>query len=236
MEIRIVPRGETRWVHMTGRCSRDASGTPIRWAGSVTDITARKRVDEELRARQDMLELAQKAARAVAFEWRLAAGEGENRWSPDLEVMYGIEIGSYDGTYESWKKLVHPEDWPNVRAAIKSAQTTGDADAEYRVVHRIGAIRWLQAKGRVFFDPRASRHRIVGFMLDVTDRHARRGRNCGGWSCSCARRSVWKRWGRSPAASRTTSTISSARYWVTGRWRCAASPQAAGCIATSTTS
>jgi PAS domain-containing protein len=67
IEIRIVPRGETRWIHMTGRCSRDASGTPIRWAGSVTDITARKRVDEELRARQEMLDLAQKAARALAF-------------------------------------------------------------------------------------------------------------------------------------------------------------------------
>ena len=172
LEIRIVPRGETRWVHMTGRCSRDASGTPIRWAGSVTDITARKRVDDELRARQDMLDLAQKVARAVAFEWRVGAGEGENRWSPDIEAMYGIETGTYDGTYDSWKKLVHPEDWPDVRAAIKSAQETGDVAAEYRVVHRDGAIRWLQAKGRMFFDPQGKPARIVGFMLDVTDRRA----------------------------------------------------------------
>jgi len=171
IEIRIVPRGETRWIHMTGRCSRDASGTPIRWAGSVTDITARKRVDEELRARQEMLDLAQKAARAVAFEWRIGAGEGENRWSSDLEAMYGIAPGSYDGTYESWKKLVHPEDWPSVRAAIKAAQESGDVAAEYRVVHKGGAIRWLQAKGRMFFDPEGNPSRVVGFMLDVTDRH-----------------------------------------------------------------
>ena len=171
MEIRIVPRGETRWVHMTGRCSRDASGTPIRWAGAMTDITARKRVDEELRARQEMLDLAQKAARAVAFEWRIGAGEGKNRWSPDLETMYGIPPGSYDGTYESWKKLVHPDDWPNVRAAVKTAQESGDVDAEYRVLHKGGTIRWLQAKGRMFFEPDGKPARIVGFMLDVTDRH-----------------------------------------------------------------
>src|SRR6266567_1782344 len=149
MEIRIVPRGETRWVHMTGRCSRDPSGTPIRWAGSVTDITARMRIDEELRARQDMLDLAQKAARAVAFEWRVGE-EGENRWSPDLEAMYGIPTGSYDGTYESWKRLIYPDDWPNVRAAIKAAQASGEVAAEYRVAQRGGAIRWLQAKGRMF--------------------------------------------------------------------------------------
>jgi PAS domain S-box-containing protein len=170
-ELRIVPRGETRWIHMTGHCARDASGTPIRWTGSVTDVTARKRVDEELRARQEMLDLAQNAARAVAFEWWIGAGEGENRWSPDLEAMYGIAPGSYDGTYESWKKLVYPEDWPKVRAAIKAAQESGDVDAEYRVLHKRGTIRWLQAKGRMFFDPDGKPARIVGFMLDVTDRH-----------------------------------------------------------------
>ena len=170
MEIRIVPRGETRWVHMTGRCSRDAPGTPIRWAGAMTDITARKRVDEELRARQEMLDLAQKAARAVAFEWWIGAGEGENRWSSDLEAMYGIAPGSYDGTYESWKALVYPEDWPKVRAAIRAAQESGDVDAEYRVLHKGGTICWLQAKGRMFFDPEGKPTRVVGFMLDVTDR------------------------------------------------------------------
>ena len=170
VDLRIVPRGETRWVHITGRCSRDASGRPVRWAGSVTDITGRKRVAEELRARQDMLDLAQNAARAVAFEWKVGAGEGENRWSPDLEAMYGIPPGSYDGTYESWKDLVYPEDWPKVRAAIEAAQESGDVAAEYRVIHRGGAIRWLQAKGRMFFDQKGKPTRVVGFMLDVTDR------------------------------------------------------------------
>jgi PAS domain S-box-containing protein len=170
-DVRIVPRGESRWIHMTGRCSRDASGTPIRWAGSVTDITARKRVDEELHARQDMLDLAQKVARAVAFEWRIGAGEGENRWSPDLEAMYGLAPGTYDGTYETWKCLVYPDDWPNVRAAIKAAQATGDVAAEYRVARKNGEIRWLQAKGRMFFDPDGKPTRVVGFMLDVTERN-----------------------------------------------------------------
>ncbi len=171
VEIRIVPRGEMRWIHMTGRCSRDASGTPIRWAGSVTDVTARKRVEEELRARQEMLDLAQKAARAVAFEWRMGAGDGENRWSPDLEAMYGIPSGSYDGTYESWQKLVYPDDWPKVRALIDAAQESGDVAAEYRIKPKGGAIRWLQAKGRMLFDHDGKPTRVVGFMLDVTDRH-----------------------------------------------------------------
>ena len=122
IEIRIVPHGDTRWVHLTGLLSRDATGKPVRWTGSVADITERRRAAEELHARQNLLDLAQNVARAVAFEWRVGAGEGENRWSPDLEAMYGVAPGSYDGTYESWKRLVHPDDWPKVRAAIKAAQ------------------------------------------------------------------------------------------------------------------
>src|SRR5215831_3425681 len=170
IELRITPRGELRWVRFVGVCSRNPSGTPLRWAGSAIDVTDRKRVEEELRARQEMLDLAQKAARATAFEWQVGAGEGENRWSPDLEAMYGLAPGSYDGTYEAWRKLVFPEDWPAVEAAIKRAGETGDVAAEYRVVHPGGAIRWLQAKGRMFF-PDGKPTRVVGFMLDVTDRH-----------------------------------------------------------------
>ena len=60
----------------------------------VRDITERKRVEAELRARQELLDLAQKAARAVAFDWYIGARESENRWSPDLEVMYGLEPGT----------------------------------------------------------------------------------------------------------------------------------------------
>ena len=174
----LTQAGELRWVRCVGKVFLGEHGEPMLVTGSLTDVTERKLAadalrlsEEELRARQDMLDLAQKAARAVAFEWYIGAGEGENRWSPDLEIMYGLEPGSYDGTYETWKKLVFPADWPAVEAAIKRANETGDIAAEYRVVHPDGAVRWLQAKGRMFFDDEPKPTRVVGFMLDVTDRH-----------------------------------------------------------------
>ena len=108
---------------------------------------------------------------AVAFEWRIGAGEGENRWSPDLRRCMGWRRHSTTVRTRPGRALVHPDDWPNVRAAIKAAQASGDVAAEYRVVHKGGAIKWLQAKGRMFFDPDGTPTRIVGFMLDVTDRH-----------------------------------------------------------------
>jgi PAS domain S-box-containing protein len=138
-------------------------------ASLVRDITERKRAEAELRARQEMLDLAQVAARAVAFDWYIGARESENRWSPELEAMYGLEPGTFDGTYEAWKKLVHPDDWPEVKLAVKRAHASGDIAAEYRVIHKDGSVHWLRAKGRMFFDAESKPERMVGFMFDATD-------------------------------------------------------------------
>jgi PAS domain S-box-containing protein len=145
-------------------------GGKLFYLALARDITERKRVEAELRARQDMLDLAQKAARAVAFDWHIGARESENRWSPDLEAMYGLEPGTFDRTYQGWKKLVHPDDWPALKLAIKGAQESGDVAAEYRVIHKDGTVHWLQAKGRMFLDAEGRPDRMVGFMIDVTDR------------------------------------------------------------------
>jgi PAS domain S-box-containing protein len=60
LEIRIVPRNETRWMHLTGMCYRDGSGKPVRWTGSVTDVTDRKRVEQALLESERQLRRAQR--------------------------------------------------------------------------------------------------------------------------------------------------------------------------------
>jgi PAS domain S-box-containing protein len=52
LEIRMLPRGELRWIHLTGMCQRDAAGTPVRWTGAVSDVTERHRLEEQLRLAQ----------------------------------------------------------------------------------------------------------------------------------------------------------------------------------------
>ena len=108
VEYRVVkPDGVVRVVHSQGDVSWDESGRPLRQFGAMQDVTELWRAEQELRARQEMLDLAQKAARAVAFDWYIGARESENRWSPELEMMYGLEPGTFDRTYHGWKKLIH---------------------------------------------------------------------------------------------------------------------------------
>src|SRR5262249_12132613 len=104
-EFRVISgqEQELRWIRARWKIFRDAHGIAQRVIGVFSDTTERKRAEEKLRSRQEMVNLAQRAAGAVAFEWRADAGKGGNRWSPDLEAMYGIPAGSYDGTEETLK-------------------------------------------------------------------------------------------------------------------------------------
>ena len=48
-ELRIDPKnGPRRWIQADGRVSRDDAGRPVRMAGTVVDITARKQAEEAL--------------------------------------------------------------------------------------------------------------------------------------------------------------------------------------------
>ena len=132
------------------------------------DITERKRAMETLQANQHLLDLAQKAARAMAFDWYIQ--RKVNTWSHEQEALYGLAPATFDGTYEGWKKLVHPNDWPAIVNSLKHAQQTGDIFVEYRVVWPDGSIHWLSANGRMFFDDEGRPFRMVGFTADVTRR------------------------------------------------------------------
>jgi PAS domain S-box-containing protein len=168
-----LPSGESRWVRSQGKLFRDDDGKPVRMAGSMTDVTERKRIEQESRSRQEMLEVAQMAARAVPWEWRDDAAPWSQKWSPELEALFGLAPGTYDGTFAGWRQRIHPGDWDNVKSAMAHALASGEFDFEYRVVHPDGKVRWLNQKGRTFLGPHDGRPvRSIGFTFDVTERKA----------------------------------------------------------------
>jgi two-component system cell cycle sensor histidine kinase/response regulator CckA len=92
LEYRIVrPDGVVRWVFDRGALVRDAAGQPQRYDGIVTDITERKRAEEELqRQRQQLLLLFQQTPLGV-IEWdpqlRVTG------WNPSAERIFGYSAG-----------------------------------------------------------------------------------------------------------------------------------------------
>jgi PAS domain S-box-containing protein len=169
MEKHFVLRdGRSIWANVIFTLLRDDAGNPRYVIAIHEDITERKLTVEKLQAKQDLLDLAQKAARAMAFDWYIQ--EPVNTWSPEQEALYGLAPGTFDGRFESWKSLVHPRDWPLVIEALQHAHKTGDISIEFRVIWPDGSTHWLAANGQMFFDEESVPYRMVGFTTDVTSR------------------------------------------------------------------
>jgi PAS domain S-box-containing protein len=168
---RTGPDGTVRYLSITGAPLFDDEGRFTGYHGVGRNITEHRRIEEELRARQDMLDLAQEAARAAAFEWRLGPGDGATRWTPALEAMLGLPPGGYDGSIERWKDQVFVADRTSALEALRRPSDNGDVSLEYRVAHPDGRLRWLQLQGRISFDAGGVPIRLVGIMQDVTQRH-----------------------------------------------------------------
>ncbi len=164
----ILRDGRSIWANVIFTLLRDDAGDPRYVIAIHEDITERKRTVEKLQAKQDLLDLAQKAARAMAFDWYIQ--EPVNTWSPEQEALYGLAPGTFDGRFESWKSLIHPNDWPVVIKSLQHAHNTGEISIEFRVVWPDGSTHWLAANGQMFFDGEGLPHRMVGFTTDVTSR------------------------------------------------------------------
>lgn len=164
----VLKDGRSIWANVIFTLLRDEDGQPQYVITIHEDITERKLALEKLQANQDLLDLAQKSASAMAFDWHI--NQEINVWSPEHESLYGLTPGTFDGSYQAWKKMIYPPDWASVLEAIKHAHETGKVATEFRVIWKDGTTHWLATNGRMFFDEMGKPLRIVGFTTDITKR------------------------------------------------------------------
>ncbi|GAB4537568.1 MAG: hypothetical protein Tsb0014_26450 [Pleurocapsa sp.] len=131
------------------------------------DITENKRQEEQLRDSEQQLRLAFEAARMGSWNWNIQ--QDEIKWSSNLEALFGLEPGQFDGSYEMFVSSLHSDDRDRVIQAIENSVTTGaDYDMEFRIVYPNGQIRWALSKGKVFYDQNGQPLQMVGVDLDIT--------------------------------------------------------------------
>lgn len=133
------------------------------------DITRRKQAEKTLRASQERLILANKVGKIGTCEWDFATGK--LTWSEEMEALFELAPGSFEGSYEHWLKRVHPEDRASADAAAQNTVTEGiDFDTEFRILLPDGKVRWVVGKAQVFNDISGKPYRLIGVNMDITDR------------------------------------------------------------------
>ncbi|MBW4520493.1 MAG: response regulator [Scytolyngbya sp. HA4215-MV1] len=129
----------------------------------------RQQSEAALRQNEELLRLSLGAARMGAWDWNIITGE--EKWSNELESLFGLEPGSFQGKFEEFLELVHPDDRPIIQEAQRLTLEEGqDYRAEYRIVLKDGTPRWLTSRGNVLRDPDGKPLLLTGVCLDITDR------------------------------------------------------------------
>lgn len=138
-------------------------------AGRCWESIERARVARELAASERRLRLAQRAGHAGSFEWRFK--DGKIIWSAELEVLYGLHEGGFDGTVRSWRKLLAPEDASRFFAGIDRCiqQKLPECMCEFRALLPHGRSIWLRNHGQFFYDEQGEAERMVGINIDITE-------------------------------------------------------------------
>jgi PAS domain S-box-containing protein len=121
-------------------------------------------------ASERRLHMALAAGHMGTWEWDITSGRVT--WSEELEVIHGLEPGTFGGTLDAFRRDIHPADVERVEATIAAALANPQSDysLEYRILRTDGAVCWLAARGHVQVDNEGKPARMVGICSDATER------------------------------------------------------------------
>lgn len=171
VEYRIVrPHGEIRTIHCCGEVLRDDNGKPCRMSGSVQDITERKHIEEMLRSSQEKLRQALHASGIGLWDWNTETNEVV--FSEEGKRQLGYEQTELSNSFETWESLLHPDDHDRAIAYMQGyvRQRQGEYRQEFRLRHKDGTYRWIEARASFVTEADGSQIRLLGSHTDITDR------------------------------------------------------------------
>ena len=137
--------GQYRWHLDRGVPLRDQDGNIVKWYGVVTDISDRKRAEEELRRSQFYLSEGQRFAHMGSWAFNAL---GFEYWSSELFRIHGLDPSEKPPTVQEYLALVHPEDRAFMKQAIaKMLDDHLSFDFTKRIVWPNGEIRHIRCIG-----------------------------------------------------------------------------------------
>ncbi len=168
-EMETWPDRPPTWNLTTKMPLRDPQGHVVGTFGISRDITARKRIEKELKQTNERFALASAAANIGVWEYHIA--EGLLIWDEGMYRLYGLLPSREVAPYDLWASSLHPDDRGRAEDEIRQAIAGQRAfETEFRIVRPDGDTRHLRAAARVQHDEQGQPVRMTGVNFDITKR------------------------------------------------------------------
>lgn len=138
--------------------------------GTGIDMTSQKTAADELRKSSERYFLTTKATNDMIWDWNLLTND--IWWNYNYNNLFGFDDKTVKHHISSWMETIHPEDRERVVKGIYKVINSGEKywTDDYRYLMNDGRVLFIYDRGYVLHDENGKPYRMIGSMLDITDR------------------------------------------------------------------
>jgi PAS domain S-box-containing protein len=132
-------------------------------AANVTDLNLAKQKIEEDEARLNIIVEASELG-----IWELDVNTNTVIYTQRFLDIFGFD-GSVPVNHSEMIACIHPDDLPVRSKAFRDAYLTGQLQYTSRIICRDGSTRWMEARGKVFYNEQQKPEKLIGTLRDITE-------------------------------------------------------------------
>jgi PAS domain S-box-containing protein/diguanylate cyclase (GGDEF)-like protein len=147
-----------------------AQGDSSFLARAIRYAIERKRVEEAVRLSEERFQIVVRATDDAVRDWDLASNQVW--WNDAIRTRFRYAQEQIGATAAWWIEQIHPEERERVVQGIRRAIDTGERtwSDEYRFRRGDGTYGYVLDRGRVVHDAHGTPVRMIGAMMDITER------------------------------------------------------------------
>jgi PAS domain S-box-containing protein len=171
-----LPDGSVKHVHSRAHAIRDDRGR-IEFVGAITDITATREVERNLRRSEAYLAEAQRLSHTSSWAWDMIRGDFTHT-SAELYRLFGFDPDDPAATTPAIQARVVAEDFRALSEMLRRAvrEMTMRLDFNFRIALPDGTIKHVHSVADAVLDRTGRIAEFVGTHMDVTEQYNARER------------------------------------------------------------
>jgi len=100
-------------------------------------------------------------------------GTGKIIWAGAIEMVTGYTAAEFERIdIGEWERMIHPDNRVEALEKLNRAmEELGEYNVKYRFLHKNGSYIYIEDNGVFLADDRGGAYRMLGSMIDITERH-----------------------------------------------------------------